>query len=204
MTRFSGAANQTGAALPHVNIATLVKLELGSGTLYLMDAPGKLSWDGQTWLGVGGFGSVSAVEEGTDDTPKPITLTLSGIDSALVTAALTEHYYGKSCTLYSAWFDENGALLADPEPEWEGRISDMDVTVGHGSSSIEVNCESRLIIWSRTNGAEYTDEDQQHKFAGDPFFDQMAVQADQAVIWGKLKTAFGSGVVPSRPDRVIP
>ena len=113
MTRFSGAANQTGAALPHVNIATLAKLELGSGTLYLMDAPGQLSWNGQTWLGVGGFGSVSAVEEGTDDTPKPITLTLSGIDSALVTAALTEHYYGKSCTLYSAWFDENGALLAD-------------------------------------------------------------------------------------------
>lgn len=189
MTRFTGAANSTASDQPHVYLATLIEITFDGGTLYLMDAPGQLEWNSQTWLGVGSLGTISAIEESTDDRPKGLKLTLSGIDSSVITAARSEDHYGRSVIMRSAWFNEDGSLAADPETEWEGRISDMTITTGAESSTVELNCESRLIIWNQANGSQFTDEDQQHLFSGDLFFNQMAIQADQPVIWGKFNAS---------------
>jgi hypothetical protein len=194
MTRFTNSENQTGAAQSHVFMLVMVHLDFGTaGDLYLHDGQGTFSWNSVDWLGAGDFGSISVIAEAQDDRPKPLKLTLSGIDSGIMTEAMAANYYGRSCKIYVGFFDEDNALLASPELEYEGRMDSMRILAAKGSASVELTCESRLILWSRSNGSLYTDEDQQDKFSGDKFFNQQCTQADQYLEWGVLTSSGISG-----------
>ena len=206
MTRFSDSANQTAAGQPHAFMLVMVHLDFGTGDLYLHDGQGTFSWNSVDWEGTGSLGSISVVAESDDDRPKPIKMSLSGINSAIMTEGMAADYYGRSCKVYTAFFDEDNALIADPELVFEGRMDSMRITAGENDSSIELTCESRLILWSKTSGRLYTDEDQTNEFPGDAFFDQQTSQADQYLEWGVLRTLPGnSGPGPGEtppPDSI--
>lgn len=185
MTRFDDASNQTGAEQPHVKLGVLVQLEFASGTLYLWDGIGSISWNGQTWLGTGSLGTIEPIEEGSQDRPKGIKMSLSGINSAIMTEAVAADFYGRSCKIYLGFFDEDNSLLADPEMEFEGRMDSVNIVNSENESAIQLIAESRMILWSKVNGGIQTDESHQETFSGDQFFDQQAVQADQYLEWGR-------------------
>ena len=194
MTRFTNSENQTGAGEANVFMVAMIHLDFGvSGDLYLHDGIGTITWNSVDWLGAGSFGTVSAISETQDDRPQALQLTLSGIDSNVMTEAMAANYYGRSCKVYVGFLDGDGAFLASPELEFEGRMDSMQVSTSEGTSSVQLTCESRLILWSMTNGSLYTDEDHQRTFSGDLFFDQQCTQADQYLEWGVLNIGSGEG-----------
>lgn len=184
----------TALAAQHVATVTFVKLEFSSGTLYLHNSIGTYTWGSQNWLGAGDLGSVSAIEEGSDASPYKITLSLSGIDSTISGAALTEDYYMRPVTLYLGALDANDDLLATPTEVWAGFMDQMNVTLGaDGGDAIELIAESELAKFDRASNQRYTDNNQQATHSADLIFEFLQDIEGIKVLWGDRTSDSGAG-----------
>lgn len=184
----------TALAAQHVATVTFVKLEFSSGTLYLHNSIGTYTWGSQSWLGAGDLGNVSAIEEGSDASPYKITLSLSGIDSTISGAALTEDYYMRPVTLYLGALDANDDLLATPTEVWAGFMDQMNVTLGaDGGDAIELIAESELAKFDRASNQRYTDNNQQAAHSADLIFEFLQDIEGIKVLWGDRTSDSGAG-----------
>jgi len=83
-----------------VNVRLLVELEFSGSTIRLWNGVGDLSWNGNTFQGVGSFLSVGEIEEGVELRAFGIQLALSGVPSALISAAYSGFYQGRPGRVY--------------------------------------------------------------------------------------------------------
>lgn len=171
-------------------MVVMAKLEFDSGTLYLHDGIGSLISGGNTYLGAGRFGGIESAEEALQLVAKPLTLSLSGVDTTIVNEAMTENYQNRPVTIYVGFLNSSNAFVDTPEIVWEGRMNQMSFTVSRGEASIKLSCEYRLrrepII------ARFSDQDQQVAFPGDRFFDLLPTIANYAGKWGQRDVRGGS------------
>lgn len=84
---------------------------LPAGVLYLHDQIGPIVWGGQTWLGIGAFGGISAVEEGSVVSPYKLDLSLSGVDITLAPEILTGKFDQQKVVLYLGMLSPLGQFL---------------------------------------------------------------------------------------------
>lgn len=194
MSRYVSATNQTESEKPSVTMCLLVTLDFASGPLNVHDGLGNLvdtfASPAVTYIGVGSFGSVDGtVNDSLELIARPLKLSLSGVDSAVIAAAMETDYQGRSITLSKGYL-QNGALIAAPAVVWEGRMDYMEISFGHGAGSISVNCEHRLRKEPRI--ARYTSEDQQIAHAGDTFFDLVPFIAGFKSQWGDKPSQFST------------
>src|SRR5690606_37610763 len=70
-----------------------VEMHFRSETSRAWTGVGSIAWNGETWQGTGQFGRVSAIEETTELRIAGITLELSGVDPALIAAAMDRSEY---------------------------------------------------------------------------------------------------------------
>lgn len=194
----------TALAANHVATVTFAKLEFSSGTLYLHNSIGTYTWGSQSWLGTGDLGNVSAIEEGAGVSPYKITLSLSGIDSTISNAALTEDYYMRPVTLYLGALDANDDLLADPTEVWAGFMDQLNVSLGaDGGDAIELIAESELAKFDRASNKRYTDSNQQATHSADVFFEFLQDIDGIKVRWGDRNSDSGAGSPsPNQPKNV--
>lgn len=179
-----------------VRPVTFAKLAFSSSTLYLHDSIGTFTWGGNDWLGVGDFGSVSTIEEGTDISPYNITLTLSGLDSTIadIGSAGTEDYYLRDVDIYLGLLDDDEALIEDPNLIWSGFMDVMTLTTGsQGSNSIQLTCESELAKINRSANLKYTHAEQQRVNSSDLFFEYLHELEGVKILW-KDKNSGNLGV----------
>lgn len=173
---------QTGRVIA----AVLAELDFSSGTVNVWEGIGTLSWDGKSWDGVGDLGEISAVSEKAGAVATGMTLGLSGVDSSLLSSALTEDYQGRSVGVWFATFSEStNAILADPVKIFGGVMDNMTLVDNGKTANITVNCESYLRILERSNERRYTDMDQQDRYSGDLGFEFVAAQIDDGLYWGR-------------------
>ena len=192
MTRFVSTTNQTEADQPSVTMCVMVSLDFTTGVLYLHDGVGTIidsySSPSVTYLGVGSFGSVDgSVQDSLSVIAKPVKLSLSGVDSSIITSAMTTDYQGRDVTI-SIGFLQNGSLIAAPQVVWEGRMDYLNIQYGPGTASITISCEHRLRREPRI--ARYTDEDQQVAYDGDTFFHLMPYIQGFKSQWGDKPSQF--------------
>jgi len=193
----------TALAANHVATVTFAKLEFSSGTLYLHNSIGTYTWGSQNWLGTGDLGNVSAIEEGSGVSPYKITLSLSGIDSTISNAALTEDYYMRPVTLYLGALDANDDLLANPTEVWAGFMDQLNVSLGADNDAIELTAESELAKFDRASNKRYTDSNQQAAHSGDLFFEYLQDIDGIKVRWGDRNSDSGAGKpFPNYPENV--
>ena len=146
---------------------------------------GTYTWDSQDWLGVGDLGSISQVEEGIDVSPYAITLTLSGLDSTISGAALTEDYFMRPVTVYMGVLDADDALIADPTQIWAGFMDQMNVSLGSdGGDAIQLIAESELSRFDVSRNLMYTNSAQQERYSGDLFFSHIHKVEGAKFNWG--------------------
>lgn len=196
MTRWASTANATAAAQPSVGMVTLVDLNFASGVVYLHDGGGTLTYNGNTYLGAGDYGSIDVIDESTESIAKTVTLTLSGVPNTILTDAMTEDYQGRGVTIRIGILDINAMTWVDnPEIVWDGRMDYMVVTIGQGTSQIQMRCEHRLN--KEPLVARYTDQDQQIAYPGDTFFNlTWQIPLTQAS-WGSITVQHPKNVPPS-------
>jgi hypothetical protein len=193
-------AVKAALASQHVEIVSFAKLEFPSGTVYLHNSLGTLTWGGNDWLGVGDLGAISQVEEALDVSPYAITLTLSGLNTTITAAALTENYFMHSATIYIGVLDSDAELITTPTQIWSGYMDQMNMSVGaDGGDGIEMICESELSRFNRSSNLMYTNVSQQAKSSGDLFFNHIHKVEGAKINWGASQMPGGTGV-PVIPD----
>ena len=170
-----------------VRLAWLVDLVLDAGELNIWTGIGSLSANGNTYQGAGDLGSVEAIEENTDLKATGLRLSLSGVTSSLVSAALSEQYQGRTCRAYVGFFDSSWVILGDPLLLFGGRIDVMQITDSGKTSEISLTAESRAVDLERPGEVRYyTDEDQQRLFSGDRGCEGTAALVDAHLSWGRV------------------
>ena len=105
MTRGLASDAQNAVAADVVRPVTLVHLALDSGHIYYTGADRDLIYDSNTYTGVGNFAGFSVVEEGVDLQTYSVTISLSGIPTALLSIALSEDYQNRFATLYQGFLN---------------------------------------------------------------------------------------------------
>lgn len=122
--------------------------------------------EARTYTGAGILLGLPDTEETSLVVARGVSLTLSGVPSAILTLALTESYQGRSCVVRFGDRDtpEDAAVL------FSGEIDTMDITEGPQVSTIVLNAESDLIMLERLVLRTYSDQNQKLRFSGDEFF----------------------------------
>lgn len=186
MTRWTSSSNQTAAAAQSVVMVTFADLQIPgspSNRIRAHDGVGTITWGGNDWSGVGQYGSIDVINESFDLIASPVTLTLSGVDSSLITDSMNEQYHGQTASIYIGLFSTTtNALIDTPELVWEGFMDHMVIEAAEGSATIKLVCEHRLRRMPAAS--RYTDEDQRATYAGDVFFNQLHTIPGYRGKWG--------------------
>jgi len=185
MTASYLAAIQSASLRP----ALFVEAHFTSGPIYVWSGVGPIVWGGHTWTGLGSLGSVSTIDESATVEAKGITLTLSGIDSALLTGILDEFQVGLPVVVSLGLFDAVGALIADPVASFVGAMDQPTLDVTGTSATIAINCESRLLELNVAVDRRYTNEDQQRDYPGDRGFEFVNSIQEAQIYWGRTPSS---------------
>ncbi len=206
MPRDLSATNLAEAASDHIMPVVFADLAFDSGTVRVHTGVGSLTFNSNTYSGVGDFGGIDVIEENADLTPNAYRLRLSGFDSTYLDESLNQDVYGRAVTLYLGFLNIDGTLADDPEEVASGTMDSMEITYGD-QASINLVVESDLKFFQRANGKLFTDEDQQIDYSGDLGFQYLDQIQNARVVWGgKGRLTFGqpSRQFPGAPYLPVP
>ena len=167
-----------------VEVGILFEGEFASGWVRLWSGIGSLSWDGKTWTGTGNLLGISGIDETAEVRASGMTVSLSGVPSDLLSAALGDARSGRIGRVYLAFFS-GGSIVADPILQFEGRLDVPAIEDGPETATISISYESELIDLERARERRYTPEDQAIDFPGDLGFDYVASLQDAQITWGR-------------------
>jgi hypothetical protein len=180
MTRTITTNSNNAAQAAHVRMCLLAKLEFDSATIYVNNADRTIVFGGNSYLGIGDFGTLSNVEESSILSAARVNLTLSGVNPSMVSIAFNEQYQGRGATIYMAFFDDNYVLVADPMVIFKGTMDNMNIKLG-AEGMITLSVISRMDDWSKAKIRRYNNEDQQSIYVGDKGL-EFAEQTAQGVL----------------------
>ena len=195
MSRDISATNLAEINASHIQPVTMVNLGFDT-PVYVHSGIGTITYDGNDYLGVGQLGAVGNMGESEDLTPSPLSLTLSGVDSSLVSEALDSGNYGDVVTIYEGYRQDDGTLVDDPWVVWKGAYEFSSVSLDK-SSIISVTIKHDLSALSEKDGGRYSDEDQQVRFSGDVGFQFVADTSGIKLHWGGKTVAYNGS--PNHP-----
>lgn len=163
--------------------ALMVALYFDSGTIRMWTGVTDLSYGGNTWQGAGKILSVSFIDESKEISAKGITLGLNGIDSGVISDALTESYRGRKVEIFLA-FLSSGSIVADPYSVFVGYMDTMKISDSGDTCDIALTAESRLVDLQRPRLRRYTGEDQKIDYPSDRGLDFVTSIQDVKIKWG--------------------
>ena len=176
-TAFAGGA---------VAIVQLVHLAFSSGTVALNTSTWDLVFDGVTYQGAAGLGSISSVTDKPGEV-QGLTLEIFG-DAANIALALdaSDIVQGTACTIRTAVVDlssESAITVLDAPIEWTGTLDTMSIGEDGQQCSIRVTAESRAVDLLRGTPWMLTNEEQHLVNATDSSFSYIVDQIDKPVVW---------------------
>lgn len=176
-------------ASTNVRPAIFVAADFVDGTVYVWNGLGSIDWNGHTWTGIGSLGSVSTIEEGANVQARGATLTLSGLDPAILTEVMTQYKVTAPVTIWLGLFDTDGDLIPDPVISFSGRMDQPTLTVTGPSGTLNINCENRLLDMNISVEKRYSDQDQKLDFPDDRGFEWVNAIQSITIFWGRHPTA---------------
>ena len=145
---------------------------------------GDITISSNTFKGLGDLISISNMQQGGNLTADGITLSLSGIPTNLLTAALEEEYQGRDVTIYFGCLDDDGSLTTTPYELFYGKTDQMNIIQGSEVVTINATVESSLIDFERNKLIRYTDEAQRSLYSTDTSLRYVAGLQNKEILWG--------------------
>tara|TARA_R100000315_G_C5229780_1_gene140735 strand:+ start:1280 stop:1891 length:612 start_codon:yes stop_codon:yes gene_type:complete len=186
MSRNLTTAVQNQLAASELEPFFAIKLAFDSGDVRIWTGYTDITVASETYIGGGQLLSISPIEETVEVAARGVNLALNGIDSSLVSVALTESYQGRAAKVYLGVIS-SGAVVADPYLVFDGRMDVMTIEDAGETASISLSAESRLIDLERARVRRFTDNDQQNQFPGDTSLRFVADLQDKEIAWGSGK-----------------
>lgn len=185
MSRDISAGVQSAISATEVQPIILFEGSFASGSVYVWSGYGDLTWNSNTYSGVGTLGAISNVSEGSEISARGITVSMSGIPSDLISLVLGDVRQGAVGKVHMGFLNSSGSVIDDPILMFEGKLDVPSIQEGADTSTITLSYESRLIDLQRARESRYTNEDQQRAFAGDLGCEFVASLQEKQITWGK-------------------
>jgi len=176
-----------------IQIFHLVSLDIEGDIVYLTDYHRNLTFDGQIWVAAGHLLQFTNIKENRELRIDEVTLSLSGIDQILVSAALQNNIIDKKLKIYLGVHhrdEQYGStikadpLYVDPLLIFEGSVSSLAISETDDTVTVSVTATNYFADFNRRNGRHTTDEEQQHYFPGDKGF-EFSTRIRKDIKWGK-------------------
>jgi len=161
-----------------------VNLAFSGGNVTVWTGLGNITFASTTFIGTGEILGVSPVTENGSVQANGLVVSFNGLDSSLVSTALTENYQGRSATIYIGSLTDSYTVVSDPYVFFKGRMDKMSVSDDGENAVIKVTCESRLIDLNRNRVRRFTQVDQQTEFAGDLGLNFVESLQEKSIDWG--------------------
>jgi hypothetical protein len=164
--------------------AFFAMLTFRSATEYVWTGPGPIvAEDAHTYSGIGSLAGIGGVTEGLEVQASGTSLTLSGIDPALLAESLADIKSGAPAKVWIGALTPSGVLIA--RYLWfSGVIDKPEVSEDDKTISITLALESRLLDFGRATQRRYTSADQRLVHPTDMAMDWVEIQNDIAINWG--------------------
>lgn len=183
MSRGMTSAAIAAAQAEVVSRTVAARLEFPGGTVRVNGSAGDIWIDGYFYLGVGGLGAISFVEESAELRAYDCTLTLSGVPGDAIALALGEAYQGSPGTIWEVLFNRStGAVIADPIIIFRGRMDQMSIELGQ-TAAVTITLQDFMADWERPRIRRYTMEDQTGRHPGDTGLRFLAATVEKQIIW---------------------
>ena len=114
-------------------------------------------------------------------------ITLNGLDTAILSAGLTEDTSGMVCEVYFGVLTTTNnadAIVDTPYEIFSGFIDTMVLNEDGESSVLVFTIENKLITLEKPIDRRYTDQDQQELFAGDKGCSFVTGLQNKSISWG--------------------
>lgn len=170
-----------------VRYAFLLHGQFISGDVYYWTGIGPLSWNGQTWFGLGKLLSIGQSQETNDLSSRGMQIGLSGVQPSDIATVLGEMQQSLEGTMYLALFDDNWSLIGTPRAIFSGRLSIPTITDQGATCTVTVNYEHQLIDLDRLHERRYTDQNQRLLYPGDSGLSRVAALVDRDLVWGTFQ-----------------
>lgn len=176
-----------------VRYAGMIRFDLGEGSYGFIRQSSDYVYGGVTYKAMlEGLIEVSDMSRGSGTSASGFSLRFSespdnGITPDVLLNIEGYDYRDRPVTIYDLHrHPDTGAVLGDPIIMERGYINRIihndDPEVGF---LMTVECESRALDYSRSNGRIRSQEDQQRRYAGDLFFEHASLTGRQKIKWGK-------------------
>ena len=184
MSRTITIAANNEAKADQLKLITLAELSFASGYVRAHSGVGNFVYNGNTFFGVGAYGGISGVKEGSNLEAEKITATLSGVDPAYISIALNEQYQGRPANFWIGFLNATEQLITDPVLVFGGRIDTMNIQLGQ-VGEVTISVINKLADWAKPKVRRYNDSDQQSIFPGDLGMQYVERAAEKTLFWGR-------------------
>ena len=185
MTRDITSALNTEFNTSSVRPFYAVTLDFETDVIRLWTGTGTITFGGVSYVGGANILGVSTATETGQIQANGSTLTLSGVPSDLISAALNFNYQSRDATIHFGALDSSNAVIADPFVIFKGFMDIMTITDDAESATINLTVENRLIRLESSKIRRFTSEDQKIDFPDDLGLDLVADLQDKEIVWGR-------------------
>lgn len=152
-----------------------------------------VDWNGETWTGLGVLTEISSMGQNIEMRTDNLSVQLSGVPLSSLAEAKTHKYRGRRAVVHYGLFDEDWALLPDPQIVFKGKMDAMATEVSGDSATIGIEIVSDMADWQRANTYRYTDNMQKDRYPDDKGLEFVTAQSERALDWGVKNTQEGNG-----------
>jgi hypothetical protein len=173
---------------PNAEAVYLMQFEFSGTTLRITTHVDDISWNGQTWTGIGGTITFTSVDETTDDKGQGVEMKLSGVDTSIVAILMAQNYVGRKVSVWKAYIDF-GAIEPDPILLFVGVMNsgfeiEESMDAQPPTVTITGRIVSRLALLDQERGFRCNLQSHQHVFSDDSFFQNVALLPLTPIYWG--------------------
>jgi hypothetical protein len=183
VTRGMTATMLTQVGADDVRPILLFEGQFDGGFVRFWTGYGILTWSARTWTGAGELIGISEIEENTEIVATGITVSLAGVDPALVSAVIGEARQNMPGRIWIGLLDTAGAVLADPYLAFRGRLDVPAITDTADGVTISVTYENVLGDLLRPREIRFTEEAQKQQFPADRGFEYVTKIQDKDIKW---------------------
>jgi hypothetical protein len=157
--------------------------QFDGGFVRFWTGSGLLTWDAKTWTGAGDLIGISDIEENTEIVATGITVSLAGVDPALVSAVIGEARQNMPGRIWVGFLDAAGAVIASPYLAFRGRLDVPSITDSADGCTISITYENVLGDLLRPREIRFTEEAQKAIFPDDRGFEYVTRIQDKDIKW---------------------
>ena len=183
----SKAVTQTtiaAAIASDIRPVIFLQMQFDDGNVNLHSELGTISFNGDTYIGVGTLGQISATNEVSDLSVGAMSLTLSGLPTSEISLFLTEQYQSRIATLFLGYLDLVKHTLVDtPTVIYRGLMDTADYSIDK-TTTITISIGNRFAAWDTPNIRRYNNSFQQSLYPGDTGLQYIEQTTNKTIIWG--------------------